>query len=77
VPRPLHDLLAKVEHANQQSIGRLGRAASVQELAAQLEVSPSEILDARVRAQPQPDLPRCPAAGRRRRWRRRRVGRAA
>jgi RNA polymerase sigma-B factor len=46
VPRPLHDLLAKIDHANQQSIGRLGRAASVQELAAQLEVSPTEILDA-------------------------------
>jgi RNA polymerase sigma-B factor len=46
VPRPLHDLLAKIEHANRQSIGRLGRAATVKELAAQLEVSPTEILDA-------------------------------
>lgn len=46
VPRPLHDLLARVEHANEEVIGRLGRAASVEELSIQLDVDQSEILEA-------------------------------
>jgi RNA polymerase sigma-B factor len=46
VPRGLHDLLARVERANEEAIAKLGRAASVQELAAQLGVEQAEILEA-------------------------------
>jgi RNA polymerase sigma-B factor len=46
LPRSLHDLLAKVEHANEEAIGRLGRAASVEELAGQLGVEQAEVLEA-------------------------------
>jgi RNA polymerase sigma-B factor len=46
VPRPLHDLLARVERANEEAIGKLGRAATVEELSLQLGVTRSEVLEA-------------------------------
>jgi RNA polymerase sigma-B factor len=46
VPRSLHDLLAKVERANEEAIGMRGRAASVEELSVQLGVDRAEILEA-------------------------------
>jgi RNA polymerase sigma-B factor len=46
VPRSLHDLLAKVEHANEEAIGKLGRSASVEELSVRLGVTQAEILEA-------------------------------
>jgi RNA polymerase sigma-B factor len=46
VPRSLHDLLAKVEHANAETVAKLGRAATVEELTIRLGVAKSEILEA-------------------------------
>jgi RNA polymerase sigma-B factor len=46
VPRSLHDLLAKVEHVNEETIARLGRAATVEELSARLMVSKADVVEA-------------------------------
>jgi RNA polymerase sigma-B factor len=46
VPRSLHDLLARVERANEAAIARLGRPASVAELSAELGVEPAAVLEA-------------------------------
>ena len=67
MPRSLHDLLAKVERVNEESIAKLGRAATVEELSARLSGPRGRCpRGARGRAQPQPDLARRPGPGRRR-----------
>jgi RNA polymerase sigma-B factor len=46
VPRSLHDLLAKVEHVNEETIAKLGRAATVEELSVRLAVSEADVVEA-------------------------------
>jgi RNA polymerase sigma-B factor len=46
VPRSLHDLLAKVERVNEESIAKLGRAATVEELSARLMVPKVDVIEA-------------------------------
>lgn len=45
IPRPLHDLLGRVERALEE-LGAAGRPPSVAEIAAHLEVEPHEVLEA-------------------------------
>ena len=46
MPRSLHDLLAKVEHVNEETIAKLGRAATVEELSVRLRASEAEVVEA-------------------------------
>jgi RNA polymerase sigma-B factor len=45
LPRSLHDLLAKVDRAGEDIAARLGRPATVEELAVELGVTPIEVLE--------------------------------